>query len=123
MIPLLMTMIVPVCTEVYRAYVPDPPVIHLAVCSRAEILVTSNNTQLLQSSWTKESTNNKTMTFNVFCDGIPVCFVKNSMNDRCISVFTQIWKRNVSQTVSQSKEMSIPKYYEGSASDPHEIQP
>ena len=61
------------------------------------------------------------MTFNAFDDGTPVCFVKNSMNDGCVSVFTQIWKKNVSQTVTQSTEMGMPKHYEGSTPDPHEI--
>lgn len=49
------------------------------------------------------------MTFNGFDDGIPVCFVKNSMNDGCISVFTHIWKKNISQTVTQSIEMEMKK--------------
>lgn len=47
------------------------------------------------------------MTFNAIGDGIPVCFVKNSTNDGCISVFTHIWKKNISQTVTQSIETGM----------------
>lgn len=78
---------------------------------------------LLGSPWARESTYNKTMTFNAFGDGIPVCFVKNSTNDGCISVFIQMWKKNISQTVTQSIEMDTVKYYEGPAPDPLEIWP
>lgn len=56
-----------------------------------------------------------------FEDGIPVCFVNNSTNNGCISVFPQIWKKNVSQTITQSIDISIPKHYKGFAPDPHEI--
>lgn len=80
-----------------------------------------NNSQLLGSPWTRESTYNKTTTFNALCDSIPVSFVKNNMNDGCISVFPQIWKKKISQTVTQSIEMGMPKYYEGSTPDPHEV--
>jgi hypothetical protein len=48
--PLLMMMI-PAHGEVHWAYDPDPPLIHPAVWSRLEILVTSDNTQLLVSPW------------------------------------------------------------------------
>jgi hypothetical protein len=107
-IPLLMVTI-PAHSEVHWAYVPDPPLIHPAVWTTPEILVTSNNTQLLGPPWTRESIYNKTVTFNALGDGIPVCFVKNSTNDGCISVFLQSWKKKVSQTVTQIINIGMPK--------------
>ena len=85
--------------------------------------MTSNNAQLLRSPWTGESIFNKTVTFNAFGDGIPVCFVKNSTDDGCTSVFLQTWKKKVSQTVTQFIEIGMPKCYKGVAPDPHELQP
>ena len=61
------------------------------------------------------------MTFNAFGDGIPVCFVKNSINDECVSVFPQTWKKNNSQTATQTIEIGIYKYYEKFAPDHPEI--
>lgn len=63
------------------------------------------------------------MTFNAFGDGIPVCFVKNSTSDGCISVFPQTWKRKVSQTITQIIKIGMPKCYKGVALDPHELRP
>jgi hypothetical protein len=119
LIPLMM-MAIPAQGEVHWAYVPDPPLIHPAVWSRPEILLTSNNTQLLGSPWPGEPIYNKTMTFNAFGDRVPVCFVKNSTNDGCISVFPQTWKKKVSQTITQSIEIGMHKHYKGLAPDPHE---
>lgn len=60
--------------------------------------------KLLGSPWTGESTYNKTTTFNAFGDGIAVrFFVKNSTKDGCVSVFTQIWKENVSQSIEMGE--------------------
>jgi hypothetical protein len=70
--------------------------------------MTSKKTPFLGSPWTREPTY-KTITFNALGNGIPICFVKNSMNNGCISVFTQIWKKNVLQTVTESIEMGVPK--------------
>lgn len=122
LIPLLMKTI-PAHSEVHWAYVPDPPLIHPAVWSRPEILLTSNNTQLLGSPWPGEPIYNKTMTFNAFGDRVPVCFVKNSTNDGCIWVFPQTWKINVSQTVTQGIDIGMPKHYKGFAPYPHELRP
>ena len=119
LIPLLMTM-TPAQTEVHWAYVPDLLLIHPAVWTRLEVLVTSNNTQLLGPPWTRDSIYNKAVTFNALGDGIPVCFVKNSTNDGCISVFPQTWKKKVSQTITQSIEIGMHKHYKGLAPDPHE---
>lgn len=65
------------------------------------------NTQLLGSPWTGESIYNKSVTFNAFGDGIPVCLVKNSTNDECISVFPQTWKKKVLQ--AHIIEIGMPK--------------
>ena len=106
---LLLVVVVSAHSEVHWAYVHDPSLRHSAVWTRLEIPVTSNNAQLLGSPWTRESIYNKTVTFNALGDGIPVCFVKNSTNDGCISVFLQSWKKKVSQTVTQIINIGMPK--------------
>ena len=124
LIPLQMLMIT-AHGEFYWAYVSDSPLIYAAVCSRLEILKISNNTQILgcPSLPIGEPIYNKTVTFNAFGNGIPVCFVKNSTNDGCISVFPQTWKKKFSQTITQVIEKDMPKHNKGVAPDPHELQP
>jgi hypothetical protein len=65
LIPLLMMMF-PALGEAHWAYVPDLLLIHPAVWTRLEVLVTSNNTQLLGPPWTRDSIYNKAVTFNAF---------------------------------------------------------
>lgn len=65
------------------------------------------------SPWTRKSTYSKT-TSSAFGDGVPVCFVKNSTNGGYFS-FTQVWKKNVLQTVTHSTEMGMSVHYEGFA--------
>jgi hypothetical protein len=105
MMMMMTTMMIPAHNEVHWAYVPDPSQIHPSVWSTLEILMNSDNTQLLGSPWTGESIYNKTMTFTAFDEGIPGCIVKNSINDGYISVFPQTWrKKNLTNHNSKHKD-------------------
>lgn len=119
----LLRMMIPAHGDAPWAYVPDLLLIHPAVWTRLEVLVTSNNTQLLGPPWTRDSIYNKAVTFNALGNGILICFVKNSTNDGCISVFPQMWMKKASQTVTQIINIGMPKHYKGFAPDPYELQP
>lgn len=78
---------------------PDPSLFLSSVWSRPEILVTSNNSQLLEFPWSESKKYSKLVNYTAMGQGLPICFTRNSANAGCVSVDSQAWKKNISKTV------------------------
>jgi hypothetical protein len=85
--------------KLYWAYVPDLLLLHPSVWSRPEVLMTSNNTQLLGLPWSESKKYFKSVSYTAMGQELPISFTRNIINAGCVSVHPQIWKKNISKTV------------------------
>ena len=85
--------------KLYWIYVSDPPLLHPSVWSRPEVLVTSNNSQLLGFFFSESEKYSKLVNCTAMGQDLPICFTRNSANAGCVSVDPQTWKKNASRIV------------------------